>query len=115
MRAMHVAMFSTYPPRVCGIGSFAFDLREELVEVDGIQDVRALAVVDESASRQPAEVLSTVREAVRGDYIEAARLVARDDVDVVSDPPKIPYSCCGSRPTRVVQRPDVGSSDRAGT
>ena len=80
---MRVATFSTYPPRVCGIGSFAFDLRTELLEIEGIEDVCALVVVDEPMGPERPEVVSTVREAVRGDYVKAARLLALDQVDVV--------------------------------
>ena len=81
--AMRVAIFSTYPPRVCGIGSFAFDLRTALVEVEGIEDVSSLVVVNEPRGGQRPEVISAVREAVRGDYLEAARVVALEQVDVV--------------------------------
>ncbi len=81
--AMRVAICSTYPPRVCGIGSFAFDLRTALVEVEGIESVGALVVVDAPTGGQRPEVLSIIRQAVGRDYVEAARAVALERVDVV--------------------------------
>ncbi len=33
MRAMRIAILSTYPPRACGIGTFAFDVRTALLDV----------------------------------------------------------------------------------
>ena len=80
---MRTVIFSTYPPRVCGIGSFAFDLRTALVEVDGIDDVRVLVVGDDATGPRRPEVVSTVRKTVRGDYRQAARLPALEQADVV--------------------------------
>ena len=80
---MRVAIFSTYPPRPCGIGTFAFDVRTSLLAVPGVKSVGAIAVVDEASSPQRPDVLATVSQAVRGDYIRAARLLGRLDVDVV--------------------------------
>ena len=80
---MRVAICSTYPPRACGIGSFAFDLRAALLRAPGIDAVQAIAVVDEPSSPQSGDILSTVSQSVRGDYVRAARLLSRGDVDVV--------------------------------
>ena len=43
----------------------------------------ALVVVDEPSSPQRPELLATVSQGVRGDYVRAARLLGRLDVDVV--------------------------------
>ena len=80
---MRTAIFSTYPPRPCGIGTFAYDIRTALLGVRGISDVRTVAVVDEPSSPQRAEVLATVAQRTRGDYVRAARLLGRLDIDVV--------------------------------
>lgn len=80
---MRTAIFSTYPPRACGIGTFAFDLRTSLLGVPGVKSVGAIAIVDEASSPQRPEVMATVSQAVRGDYVRAARLLGRLDVDVV--------------------------------
>jgi glycosyltransferase involved in cell wall biosynthesis len=83
MRGLRAAIFSTYPPRPCGIGTFSFDLRSALLDVPGIDDVSSVAVVDEPSSLQRLEVLAAVSQAKRVDYVRAARLLSRLDIDVV--------------------------------
>ena len=80
---MRIATFSTFPPRACGIGTFGFDVRESLLGLPGVDDVGSIAVVDQPSSPQRPELLATVSQDVRGDYIRAARLLARLDYDVV--------------------------------
>ena len=80
---MRTAIFSTYPPRACGIGTFAFDVRTALLGVADIVDVSALVVVDDPSSPQRPEILQTISQGARGDYVRAARTLARLDVDVV--------------------------------
>ena len=80
---VRTAIFSTYPPRACGIGTFAFDVRTSLLATPGVESVGAIAIVDEASSPQRHDVLATVSQAVRGDYVRAARLLGRLDVDVV--------------------------------
>ena len=80
---MRTAIFSTYPPRACGIGTFAFDVRTALLGVPDVDDVSALVVVDVPSSPQRLEILQTISQGVRGDYIRAARTLSRLDIDVV--------------------------------
>jgi glycosyltransferase involved in cell wall biosynthesis len=80
---VRTAIFSTYPPRACGIGTFSFDVRAALLEVGGIDDVSSVVVVDEPSSPQRPEILATVSQGVRGDYVRAARLLGRLEIDVV--------------------------------
>ena len=80
---MRTAIFSTYPPRACGIGTFSFDVRTALLDVEGIDDVRALVVVDAPTSPQRPEIMQTIAQGARGDYVRAARALGRTDVDVV--------------------------------
>lgn len=80
---MRTAIFSTFPPRACGIGVFASDLREALRDVADVDDAGSIVVVDDPSSPQLPEVLATVSQSVRGDYLRAARLLGRLDVDVV--------------------------------
>ncbi len=80
---VRTAIFSTYPPRACGIGTFAFDVRSALLGVRDVEDVSALVVVDEPSSPQRPEILQTVSQGARGDYVRAARTLGRLDVDVV--------------------------------
>ncbi len=81
---MRTAIFSTFPPRACGIGVFASDLREALLDVGDVDYAGSIVVVDDPASPQGPDVLATVSQSVRGDYVRAARLLGRLDVDVVS-------------------------------
>jgi glycosyltransferase involved in cell wall biosynthesis len=80
---VRTAIVSTYPPRVCGIGTFAADVRATLLGVEGIDRADLVAVVNEPSSPQRHGVLATIAQAVRGDYVRTARMLGRLDVDVV--------------------------------
>ena len=80
---VRTAIFSTFPPRACGIGAFSFDVRLALLDLNGIDDVSTLVIVDEPSSPQRPEISQTVSQGARGDYIRAARALGRTDVDVV--------------------------------
>ena len=80
---MRTAIFSTYPPRACGIGTFSFDVRKALLGVRDVDDVSQLVVIDEPSSPQRPEIVRTVSQGARGDYVRAARALSRTDVDVV--------------------------------
>jgi glycosyltransferase involved in cell wall biosynthesis len=80
---MRAAIVSTFPPRACGIGTFAGDLRSALVGVDAIDSVGKVVVVDDPSRPQRPGVIATISQATRGDYVRAARILGRRDVDVV--------------------------------
>ena len=80
---MRTAIVSTYPPRACGIGTFAADVRATLLGVPGIDGADLVAVVHEPSSPQRRGLLATIVQAVRGDYVRTARMLGRLDVDVV--------------------------------
>ena len=80
---MRVAIFSTYPPRACGLGTFSHDVREALLGAEGVGEVSALVVVDQPSGPQRPEIMQTISQGARGDYVRAARGLARTDVDVV--------------------------------
>ena len=81
--SVRTAIVSTYPPRACGIGTFAADLRGTLLGVADVERVDIVAVVNEPSSPQRRGLLATIAQAVRGDYVRAARMLGRLDVDVV--------------------------------
>jgi glycosyltransferase involved in cell wall biosynthesis len=83
-RVVRTAVFSTYPPRACGIGTFSFDLRRALLQVAGVDGVAAVVVVDEPSVPQRPELVVAVGQEVRGDYVRAARRLGEFDLDVVS-------------------------------
>jgi glycosyltransferase involved in cell wall biosynthesis len=80
---MRTAIVSTYPPRACGIGTFAADVRGALLGVDGIDRVEKVVIVNEPSRPQRPGLVATIAQAVRGDYVRAARILGRLDVDVV--------------------------------
>jgi glycosyltransferase involved in cell wall biosynthesis len=80
---MRTAIVSTYPPRACGIGTFAADLSGTLLAVSGIEGADLVAVVNEPSSPQRRGLLATIAQSVRGDYVRTARMLGRLDVDVV--------------------------------
>jgi glycosyltransferase involved in cell wall biosynthesis len=80
---MRAAIVSTFPPRACGIGTFAADVRAALMGLDEIESVAKVVVVDDPSRPQRAGVVATISQATRGDYVRAARILGRRDVDVV--------------------------------
>jgi glycosyltransferase involved in cell wall biosynthesis len=80
---VRTAIVSTYPPRACGIGTFAADVRATLLGVAGIDRADLVAVVNEPSSPQRRGLLGTIAQAVRGDYVRTARMLGRLDIDVV--------------------------------
>lgn len=80
---MRAAIVSTYPPRACGIGTFAADVRSTLIGVADVERVDLVAVVHEPSSPQRRGLLATIAQAVRGDYVRTARMLGRLDIDVV--------------------------------
>ncbi len=81
--AMRAAIVSTFPPRACGIGTFAADVRAALTGVDEIESVGKVVIVDDPSRPQRPGVVATISQGTRGDYVRAARILARRDVDVV--------------------------------
>ena len=80
---MRTAIVSTYPPRACGIGTFAADVRAALLGVDGRRPRRERRDRQRAVPPAAAGPLATIAQAVRGDYVRAARILGRLDVDVV--------------------------------
>jgi len=80
---MRTAIVATYPPRACGIGAFAADVRSALLGLDGIDRVEKVIIVNEPSRPQRPGLTATIAQAVRGDYARAARILGRLDVDVV--------------------------------
>jgi glycosyltransferase involved in cell wall biosynthesis len=80
---LRAAIVSTYPPRACGIGTFAADVRGALLGVEGVDRVEKVVIVNEPSRPQRPGLVATIAQGVRGDYVRAARILGRLDVDVV--------------------------------
>jgi glycosyltransferase involved in cell wall biosynthesis len=80
---LRAAIVSTFPPRACGIGTFAADVRACLIGLDEIESVLKVVVVDEPSRPQRPGVFATISQGTRGDYVRAARILDRREVDVV--------------------------------
>jgi glycosyltransferase involved in cell wall biosynthesis len=80
---VRAAIVSTYPPRACGIGTFAADVRGALLGVEGVDRVEKVVIVNEPSRPQRPGLVATIAQGVRGDYVRAARILGRLDVDVV--------------------------------
>jgi len=80
---VRTAIVSTFPPRACGIGTFAADLRTTLTGTEQVSVADLVAVVHQPSSPQRRGVLATIAQAVRADYVRTARMLGRLDVDVV--------------------------------
>ena len=80
---MHVTIVSTYPPRACGLATFARDLRTGLISAGATSDV--VSVVHEPAgqTRRP-EVSYEIRQQTRADYAAAAEFINAGSADAVS-------------------------------
>ncbi|MFL5954218.1 MAG: glycosyltransferase family 4 protein [Gaiellaceae bacterium] len=79
---MRAAIVSTFPPRACGIGTFAADVRAALVGLPEIESVAKVVVVDDPSRPQRSGVVATIAQGTRGDYVRAARVLSRRNTDV---------------------------------
>lgn len=75
---------SSYPPRQCGIATFAEDVREAYDRLTGMSS-DVIAINDPNGQYDyPQCVVGTIRRDVRDSYIDAARLANASTADVVN-------------------------------
>ena len=80
---MHATILSTYPPRACGLATFARDLRSGLLTTGLTCDVLSVVQEPAGAARRP-EVVAELHQPLLADYTRAGRRVAGGAADVVS-------------------------------
>ncbi len=80
---MDIAMISSYPPRMCGVATFAWHMRQALI-ASGEFNVPVVTMVrnPEDAPTAP-EVLARVRHNRHHDYLAAARALNKAPVQLV--------------------------------
>jgi len=77
-----IALISSYVPRMCGIATFAKDLREGLVAVRGSLDTPVLCMDDCTAPfAYPTEVRFRIRDSNPRDYVLAADFLNINQID----------------------------------
>jgi glycosyltransferase involved in cell wall biosynthesis len=75
---------SSYPPRQCGIATFAEDVREAYDRLTGMSS-EVIAINDPGGQYSyPQCVVGTIRRDVRDSYLDAARLANASTADVVN-------------------------------
>ena len=70
---VRAAIVSTYPPRACGIGTFAADVRGALLGVDGIDRVEKVVIVNEPSRPQRPGLVATIAPGEYGETTFARR------------------------------------------
>jgi glycosyltransferase involved in cell wall biosynthesis len=79
-----IAMIGNHPPRLCGIATFTFDVRNALAAAASETAIDVYAMDEPSVGHTyPAEVVCTIRQDETADYRAAARRINDSDADVV--------------------------------
>lgn len=80
-----IAFLSTYPPKICGIGSYTRDLVKEFKNLKEIRSCQIIAL-DSPQQRltYPSEVFYRLNKDNLDDYKKAAELLNRSEIDLVS-------------------------------
>jgi len=77
---LKACLIGTYPPRLCGIGTFTYDLRHSLNDIDS----HVIAISDmHSKHKYPNEVVFEIRQHDPDDYHLAAEYLNSSGIDLV--------------------------------
>jgi glycosyltransferase involved in cell wall biosynthesis len=80
---MKIRLIGTYPPRECGIGTFTYDLRQSLWDLQDNIQANVIAITNAPAS-YPDEVVFEIHQNHLADYRLAAEYINLSGVDAVS-------------------------------
>jgi glycosyltransferase involved in cell wall biosynthesis len=78
-----IGCVSTYPPRACGIATFARDLTRAML-IRGQVERTLVVPIDDNGTRYPASITHTIDQHNRASYISAADFLNESDIDLVS-------------------------------
>ncbi|MDP4206492.1 MAG: glycosyltransferase family 4 protein, partial [Bacteroidota bacterium] len=81
---MKIACIGTYPPRVCGIATFTYNLRQSIVEYfNAPSSIFIVAINDNGQTYDyPEEVKFVINQQEQPDYLEAAEFINKSGADV---------------------------------
>ncbi|MBI2794211.1 MAG: glycosyltransferase family 4 protein [Ignavibacteria bacterium] len=79
----HVVLIGNYPPRRCGIATFTSDVRDSIALASPHTRVDVIVIDDGDSYDYGSDVIGTIRQDCRQDYVDLARFLNEEDVDVV--------------------------------
>jgi glycosyltransferase involved in cell wall biosynthesis len=84
-KKLRVAFISSYPPRECGIATFTQDLAYGVCGADPEINVNVAAINEAGGIHPyPKEVIARIDQGSPDSYIEAARVLNKSNIDIVS-------------------------------
>jgi len=78
----NIAFLSTFPPRECGIATFAEDLITSIDKI-GIVNTQVIAISDSENCVYDKKVIAEIRQNNRNDYIEMAKRLNNSNIDLL--------------------------------
>jgi len=78
----NIAFLSTFPPRECGIATFAEDLITSIDKI-GIVNTQVIAISDSENRVYDKKVIAEIKQNNRNDYIEMAKRLNNSNIDLL--------------------------------
>jgi len=82
---LQITLVGTYPPNLCGIGTFTHDLSDAVISADENVHATVVAMTDDAFSHDhPERVRFQIRRGIQDDYVRAADFINESDTRLVS-------------------------------